>query len=635
MSSATASASRVSVVQDLRRVRVFVARDGNAFMRDIAEWVAEAARELGRDARVVDDRMPGADGSINLVVAPHEFYALCVESDSAIRAAARCSIPVCTEQPGTPWFNLAFAFCVESEMVIDINAAGCAEFKRRGVVAERLQLGGVGSMDRAADKLSRDIDVLFLGGYTDRRAALLAQLAPLLFERHAEIRMFSFSRPLTGAEPGVVFGTQKYDLLARSKILINLHRSDESNGYFEWARLVETMANGCVVLTEPSVDHRPLVAGEHFVEASLDGLPTALTALLKDGHWRAEIAASARAAVLDAWPLSKNLAPILERLDSIVTAGRTGGGLGRKPSIRYRRLERAHRPPLLPEFRPHEKLRREIYRALIAEMHHRRSIDRVRCMLHHGAERHIEVIDSTSWSTADPEVSVIVTLYDYAAVVGDTLDSIVGTTDVDFEIVVVDDHSTDEGREVVRRFVAGHPELAVRLVGSDVNVGLPAARNLAIENSRSDKIMVMDADNMIYPTCLRRLADALDDDPEASFAYATLEVFGAERGLASARGWFVPWLCDSNYIDAQAMVRRSTLLRHCGYRSDDDVHGWEDWDLWLRLAAAGEYGVHLPQILGRYRAQARSMISITNLVAQDLRNGLIERYPTLPWPELA
>jgi GT2 family glycosyltransferase len=129
------------------------------------------------------------------------------------------------------------------------------------------------------------------------------------------------------------------------------------------------------------------------------------------------------------------------------------------------------------------------------------------------------------------------------------------------------------------------------------------------------------------------LSDALDADPEASFAYAMLEAFGTDPGLRSARGWYVPWLCDANYIDAQAMLRRSTWERHGGYRCDDAIHGWEDWDLWLRLADAGEHGVHVPQMLGRYRTQNSSMISITNLVAAELRAGLVERYPALPWPE--
>ena len=161
--------------------------------------------------------------------------------------------------------------------VVDINSVGVEAIEREGFRARRLQLGGVSQMDQwtpAPDSPECDIDVVFLGGSTDRRAAALARLAPVLWDRHSELRMFTFSRPLTGDEPGIVFGADKYRLLARSKVLVNLHRSDESeaDGYFEWARMVEAMANGCVVVTEASLGHEPLVAGDHFVETSLDQL---------------------------------------------------------------------------------------------------------------------------------------------------------------------------------------------------------------------------------------------------------------------------------------------------------------------------------------------------------------------------
>ena len=178
---------------DQRPVCVFVARDGNGFMRDIANWIVEAAASSGRSAELVDDRLPHPDGSINLVVAPHEFFLLRDDDDATIRAAARCSIPICTEQPGTPWFLLSLGFCVGSPLVVDINAVGVEAIEREGFRAHRLQLGGVSQMDSRnqpgasldsgiADDLARDIDVVFLGGSTDRRAAALARLAPVLWD---------------------------------------------------------------------------------------------------------------------------------------------------------------------------------------------------------------------------------------------------------------------------------------------------------------------------------------------------------------------------------------------------------------------------------------------------------------------
>ncbi len=230
-------------------------------------------------------------------------------------------------------------------------------------------------------------------------------------------------------------------------------------------------------------------------------------------------------------------------------------------------------------------------------------------------------------------MSVVVTVFDYADVVVETLDSIVGSQRVTIEIVIIDDASTDDSVAVVREWMDRHADVPVLLLTRAANQGLTRARNLAIEHARADLVMIMDADNLVYPTCLHRLTDALHADPAAAFAYSTLEAFGADPGLRSAQGWHVPWLCDANYIDAQAMIRRQrarTIRRVPGRRHD------------VRLGGLG------PVVADRRRqgstvctcrrcsvgtARRRgSMVSLTNLAAADLRAGLVARYPDLPWP---
>src|SRR5690606_26621490 len=104
-------------------------------------------------------------------------------------------------------------------LVLDINAHGVAELVDRGLPARHLRLGGVPSMlARDHGDVERDIELVVLAGLTDRRGARLAELAPLLWDRTAELRLFSFSRPVDGEVPGLVFGSDKYQLLARSRI---------------------------------------------------------------------------------------------------------------------------------------------------------------------------------------------------------------------------------------------------------------------------------------------------------------------------------------------------------------------------------------------------------------------------------
>jgi hypothetical protein len=505
-------------------VDVFVSSRGNAFMTDIARWIVEAARQAGRASTLVCDRLPAAGDAINLVVAPHELFVLDDASDAAIARAAAASVPICTEQPGTPWFNLTAGLVRDAPLVIDINPRGVDAIRTRGHDATHLQLGGVPSM--RAPHVDRDLDLLFLGGSTPRRAAALAPLAPQLWNRNVELRLFRFSAPVHGGAPGTVFGHDKYRLLARSRILLNLHRDDAAPGYFEWARMVEAMANGCAVLTEPSTGFEPLVEGKHFVAS--DDLAAELAELLDDPDRCREIGEAARTAVLEQHPLVASLAPILERLDDVAPG---------RPR-RYRKPPpRAHRPPLFAELRPATDLRRRVYLALMEEQRLLRHVDRTRCSVTHGTDDFVTRIETASYATAQPDVTVILTLYDYADVVSETLESLVASVGVELEIVVVDDHSRDAGRAVVRRFIDDHPDVPILLIASDANRGLPASRNLAVHAARADRVMVMDADNAVYPTCLRRLSDALDADPAAAFAYSTLEAFGDQPGLRSELGW--------------------------------------------------------------------------------------------------
>jgi hypothetical protein len=615
----------------MKPVEVYVSATGNQFMSDIASWLVEAAQLTGRDATLVTDRLPRDPSVTNLVLAPHEFFLLHDAGDAELNEAAALSVPITTEQPGTQWFFIGLSFCRAAPLVLDINVNGVSELRRLGVAAERLALGGVPSMCSAS--VERDIDVLFLGGDTVRRGAVLSTLGPLLWNRRADLRLFRFTEPVHGGVPGLVFGRDKYDLLARTRMLVNVHRDDSSPGYFEWARMIEAMANGATVITEPSTGFEPLVPGEHFVQT--DDIAGAVSELLDDEPRRHELGEAGRRAVLDAVPLTGSLGPVLDRIDALDVARRTPR---QRRRVRRNRITRVHGRPLMPVFKPAPELRERVYHALLAEQDIQRSIESVRCQLRYGTPNHDLEFATSGWTAAvargeTPDVSVVVTLYNYAHVVVETLDSLAASTDVSFEVVVVDDHSTDDGRDVVRAWMDDHDGLPVLLLGRENNCGLPKARNHGIERARSDKVMIIDADNLVYPNCLRRLADTLDANPAAGFAYSILEAFGYEPGLRSHLPWYVPWLCTSNYLDAQAMIRRSVLERHGGYRDDDEwIYGWEDWDLWLRLAEAGEHGAHVNEMLGRYRTQRTSMISMSNLAKDAMIAHLRSRYPTLPWP---
>ena len=243
-----------------------------------------------------------------------------------------------------------------------------------------------------------------------------------------------------------------------------------------------------------------------------------------------------------------------------------------------------------------------------------------------------EVLHASRNGSRRPAVTVAVSLYDYAAYIVDCLDSVRSQTLGSTEIIVVDDASRDDGGERAVRWMRRHGHRFVRatLLRQMTNAGLASARNVALEHASAPLFFVLDADNMIYPRCLERLASALAADRSSVFAYPVIEMFGDSSGLMGTPTWSRDRLAGGNYIDAMALIRTGRLRTLGGY-AQMSVPGWEDYDLWCRLATRGWTGVRVPEILARYRTHQSSMLNTTTR-REDRAAALIDEMRTRhPW----
>jgi len=233
------------------------------------------------------------------------------------------------------------------------------------------------------------------------------------------------------------------------------------------------------------------------------------------------------------------------------------------------------------------------------------------------------------------EATVCVTLYNYESHILDALESVYDQTLPALGLVVLDDASTDRGGERVERWMrnAGTRLAGATLVRHVRNAGLARARNGAIHAAQSPFVMVLDADNQLRPRCVERLLRSLEASDYA-FAYSIIERFGELRGLMGTSSWSPPLLRAANYIDAMALLRKSTWLRVGGYNKMR-VGGWEDYDFWCKCVEADLEGLLVPEILARYRHHRTSMLMIeteqgTN--AKRVREEIVERHPWLAEP---
>jgi Glycosyl transferase family 2 len=608
----------------------FVSASGqNVFFEELLEAIRNALAHHGITTEVAVDHFPSPRAELVYVFVPHEYLPLTMSSAHPTNEQLRRSVVIATEQPGTQWFEGSAAVAERAAATVDIHELGVAELRRRGVEARHLQLGYVDAWDhwhgRAQD---RPVDLTFLGGYTPRRALALARCGRSLQQHAASVRLVETWRPHQAADDFFLSGRGKYRHLARTKVLLSVHR--DPTPYLEWARVLEASMNGCVVLTEHSSGVSPLVPGVHFASASYENLPVALEALLDDEGRLGALRTAAYDFVRKEMPLTRSVTVLAEAIDEVAQAPIVFDGAKRRPAP----APKAPLEPdpewqqLLAEPTDDDRLRSTVKQLLMAQ---RRLERRVDALLDPADHRPDEIVTFGPYKEAKPAVTVALTVFNYADVVEEALRSVSLSTFRDLELVVVDDASTDESRTVIEHTLRELPWLPARLVARGENGGLPAARNLAIAEGRGEYVFILDADNAVYPHALERLVTALRENRDAAFAYGIAEKFNAigPTDLISWRAWSVDRFRYGNYIDAMALIRRTALEQVGGFTCDGRLYGWEDFALWCAFAQAGLYGVLVPEILARYRLSPDSMIKITNLETSEPWAVLIEQFPFL------
>lgn len=208
-----------------------------------------------------------------------------------------------------------------------------------------------------------------------------------------------------------------------------------------------------------------------------------------------------------------------------------------------------------------------------------------------------------------PKVSVIMPCYNQARFVGEAIQSVLNQTYQDFELIVVDDGSTDGSHDIV----AAIGDRRIRYHYQS-NQGLAAARNAALCLARGEFVAFLDADDLFLPEKLTLQVQALDNQPEVGLVaggYLFVDELG--KPLAERRPWcyrphldLSTWLRDCPVIVNAVLVRREWLKHVGGF--DPALRRVEDWDLWLRMAYRGCRMVWTPHVVCAYRMHGEQMV---------------------------
>lgn len=187
-------------------------------------------------------------------------------------------------------------------------------------------------------------------------------------------------------------------------------------------------------------------------------------------------------------------------------------------------------------------------------------------------------------------VSVIIPVYNQAKAVSRCLRSIFGQTYKDLEVIVVDDGSTDKLAVFLRSWSSQIKLLKTYLpADSQKNKGAPRARNLGFEHSHGKYVIFCDADIVMNPDMIAKMAAVLDNDQAVSFVYSSFK-FGWKKFQLFP--FDIERLKKMPYIPTTSMIRREHFP---GF--DESLKKFQDWDLWLTMVNCGHQGLWLNQVL--------------------------------------
>jgi glycosyltransferase involved in cell wall biosynthesis len=229
----------------------------------------------------------------------------------------------------------------------------------------------------------------------------------------------------------------------------------------------------------------------------------------------------------------------------------------------------------------------------------------------------------------DVDASIVITSYNKAPYLRQAVDSALAQDyGRQFEVVVVDDASTDGSRDILKTYGD-----RIVLVQHTVNRNVSAARNHGIARAFGRDIVCLDGDDVLHPDYLSRTVPVLDSNPIIGLVYPDFN-WGVGGKRVQSGEWSFKRLLQGNYIGNAALFRKAAWERVGGYK---EIHpSWEDYDLWVSIGEAGYNGQHIDGALWDYRVVGDGRNSQSQTEVARLRALVNAWHPSLyPPPKVS
>lgn len=224
-----------------------------------------------------------------------------------------------------------------------------------------------------------------------------------------------------------------------------------------------------------------------------------------------------------------------------------------------------------------------------------------------------------TWPVTSPErpaeekaglLSVVIPYYNLGEYLPETVESVLSTAYSPYEIIIVNDGTTDPNSLEVLRALEQRQLNHLRIIHTD-NQGLASARNNGVEAAQGEFIAFVDADDLVEPDFFSRAVEVLRRYPNVTLVYPWLRYFGESTDLWPTWNAEFPYLLGHNMVAVLAVARRTDFL-HLARQQPEMEYNFEDFEAWIALLRGGGVGVSLPHLLARYRIRSGSLYRSSN-----------------------
>lgn len=209
--------------------------------------------------------------------------------------------------------------------------------------------------------------------------------------------------------------------------------------------------------------------------------------------------------------------------------------------------------------------------------------------------------DNTTHNST-PRVTVVMGMYNCEATLQRAVDSIIGQTLGDWELIMCDDASTDNTYKLACQLA--EKDKRIKVLRNAQNVGCNIVMNRCIEAAQGEYIAVMDSDDISLPHRLEREVEVLDNNPQYAIVSTGVMHFDEKGDFRTVRHKEIPQPIDLArsipHSHPACMVRRDAFMKIGGYCTEKGMHRIEDYYMMARLYACGYRGYNLQEVLYRY-----------------------------------